>query len=149
MGSGKTPKNRAHCLAPKINPMRDRSRIFLHRSFSIIRRGIHSLSTAFVEKRENSIPSGRCMCNKRKNAAYCSCLLHPICNRVMVYCIRYQPASRPAPSFEDQQRGAWLPPLAHVCREIRVSEFLSRLWSRTPCHFRLSCTGEGSRLCIM
>ena len=52
MGSGKTPKNRAHCLAPKINPMRDRSRIFLHRSFSIIRRGIHSLSTAAVEKRE-------------------------------------------------------------------------------------------------
>ena len=52
MGSGKTPKNRAHRLAPKKNPMRDRLRIFLYRSFSIIRRGIHSLSTTIVEKRE-------------------------------------------------------------------------------------------------
>ena len=52
MGSGKTPKNWAHCLAPKINPMGGRPRIFLHRSFSIFRRGIHSLSTAVVEKRE-------------------------------------------------------------------------------------------------
>jgi hypothetical protein len=52
MESGKRPKNWARCLAPKKNPMRDRSRILLHRSFSIIRRGIHSLSTTIVENRE-------------------------------------------------------------------------------------------------
>ena len=52
MDPGKTPNNWARCLAPKKNPMRDRSRIFLHRSFSIICRGIHSLSTTVVEKRD-------------------------------------------------------------------------------------------------